>query len=214
MGTTQPIRDISEIEELKNYYYYEKPNLRNYALICLGINSALRISDLCGTSPIERWAEASWHQAFLSVRVTLRWDNVYDFMENHFYKHIIVIEQKTRKQAQIALNKNARHALDIYKNSILQLKPEDFLFPGKTPSSHLSRSQAFRLIKAAGQNLHFETSISCHSLRKTFGYHAWKSGAQPAILMNIYNHSSFHITKRYLGIDQDDKDQIFLEVNL
>ncbi len=192
MGTTQPIRDISEIEELKNYYYYEKPNLRNYALICLGINSALRISDL----------------------LTLRWDNVYDFMENHFYKHIIVIEQKTRKQAQIALNKNARHALDIYKNSILQLKPEDFLFPGKTPSSHLSRSQAFRLIKAAGQNLHFETSISCHSLRKTFGYHAWKSGAQPAILMNIYNHSSFHITKRYLGIDQDDKDQIFLEVNL
>jgi integrase len=192
MGTTQPIRDISEIEELKNYYYYEKPNLRNYALICLGINSALRISDL----------------------LTLRWDNVYDFMENHFYKHIIVIEQKTRKQAQIALNKNARHALDIYKNSILQLKPEDFLFPGKTPSSHLSRSQAFRLIKEAGQNLHFETSISCHSLRKTFGYHAWKSGAQPAILMNIYNHSSFHITKRYLGIDQDDKDQIFLEVNL
>ena len=192
MGTTQPIRDISEIEELKNYYYYEKPNLRNYALICLGINSALRISDL----------------------LTLRWDNVYDFMENHFYKHIIVIEQKTRKQAQIALNKNARHALAIYKNSILQLKPEDFLFPGKTPSSHLSRSQAFRLIKAAGQNLHFETSISCHSLRKTFGYHAWKSGAQPAILMNIYNHSSFHITKRYLGIDQDDKDQIFLEVNL
>ena len=192
MGTTQPIRDISEIEELKNYYYYEKPNLRNYALICLGINSALRISDL----------------------LTLRWDNVYDFMENHFYKHIIVIEQKTRKQAQIALNKNARHALDIYKNSILQLKPEDFLFPGKTPSSHLSRSQAFRLIKAAGQNLHFETSISCHSLRKTFGYHAWKSGAQPAILMNIYNHSSVHITKRYLGIDQDDKDQIFLEVNL
>ena len=57
MGTTQPIRDISEIEELKNYYYYEKPNLRNYALICLGINSALRISDL----------------------LTLRWDNVYDF---------------------------------------------------------------------------------------------------------------------------------------
>lgn len=32
--------------------------------------------------------------------------------------------------------------------------------------------------------------------------------------MVIYNHSSFQITKRYLGIEQDDKDRIFLDLNL
>lgn len=32
--------------------------------------------------------------------------------------------------------------------------------------------------------------------------------------MEIYNHSSFEITKRYLGIEQDDKDSVFLEINL
>lgn len=192
MSTTQPIRNIAEIEELKNYYYKENPNLRNYTLICLGMNSALRISDL----------------------LALRWKDVYDFPADHFVKHIVITEKKTGKQTQIALNKSALHALKIYKDSILQPKPADYLFPGKYESSHLSRSQAYRLIKSAGKKLHFETDISCHSLRKTFGYHAWKSGAQPVVLMNIYNHSSFQITKRYLGIDQDDKDQIFLDLNL
>lgn len=192
MSTTQPIRNVTEIEKLKNYYFYEKPNLRNYTLICLGMNSALRISDL----------------------LELCWKDVYHFSKQQFLKHIIVTEHKTKKQTQIALNQSALEALKLYKDSILSIKPEQYLFPGKEENSHLSRSQAFRVIKAAGKDLHFETDISCHSLRKTFGYHAWKSGAQPVVLMNIYNHSSFQITKRYLGIDQDDKDQIFLDVNL
>ena len=53
-----------------------------------------------------------------------------------------------------------------------------------------------------------------NSLRKTFGYHAWKKGVPPALIMSIYNHSSIEITKRYLSIDQDDKDQVFLKMNL
>lgn len=57
-------------------------------------------------------------------------------------------------------------------------------------------------------------TISCHSLRKTFGYQAWKEGAEPALLMAVFNHSSYNITKRYLCIDQDDKDELFLKMNL
>jgi len=32
--------------------------------------------------------------------------------------------------------------------------------------------------------------------------------------MSIYNHSSYEITKRYLGIDQLEKDKVFLETFL
>ena len=56
--------------------------------------------------------------------------------------------------------------------------------------------------------------VSCHSLRKTFGYHAWRQGVPPVLLMNIYNHSSFQVTKRYLGIEQDDRDRIFKNIEL
>ena len=59
-----------------------------------------------------------------------------------------------------------------------------------------------------------EGNISCHSLRKTFGYHAWKHGIQPALIMNLYNHSSMENTKRYLSIDQDERDSVYLNIEL
>ena len=34
------------------------------------------------------------------------------------------------------------------------------------------------------------------------------------MLMDIYNHSSFQITKRYLCIDQDERDDVFLRINI
>ena len=63
-------------------------------------------------------------------------------------------------------------------------------------------------------DLSFSCQISCHSLRKTFGYQAYNAGVNPTMLMMIFNHSSFAVTKRYLGIEQEDKDQVFLNINL
>ena len=51
-------------------------------------------------------------------------------------------------------------------------------------------------------------------MRKTFGYHAWKNGGQPALIMDIYNQSDIEITKHYLSIDQDEKDALFHKLNL
>ena len=191
MSTTQPIKNKKELSALKNFYLKKEPNLRNYALICTGINTALRISDI----------------------LELTWEDVYDFRQMHFRPHLTLQEKKTGKKTVIALNRSLQKALAIYKDSLPPQKPSQFIFPGKNSLS-LSRCQAFRIIRHAGTVLKFPERISCHTLRKTFGYHAWVAGASPAILMMIYNHSSFQITKRYLGIDQDDKDQVFLNLNL
>lgn len=43
---------------------------------------------------------------------------------------------------------------------------------------------------------------------------AWKQGTPPALLMDIYNHSSYRITQHYLGISQDERDEIYLKLDL
>jgi hypothetical protein len=34
-----------------------------------------------------------------------------------------------------------------------------------------------------------------------------------AVIMDIYNHSSFAVTKRYLGVCQDDRNQVYLNMS-
>ena len=87
------------------------------------------------------------------------------------------------------------------------------IFSRKQPVTK-NRSQAYRIVKTAAVHTTQEDCISCHSLRKTFGYHAWKQGTPPALLMDIYNHSSYRITQHYLGISQDERDEIYLKLDL
>lgn len=192
MSTSQPIRSTDELEAFRGFYLDKEPNLRNYAMICIGVNTALRISDL----------------------LALKWGEVYDFDKQCFKKHIIMYEKKTGKESRIALNGSIKSGLGKYMESLDYVKKGDYIFTGRYEGTHLSRSQAFRIIKHAAYVLNMERGISCHSMRKTFGYCAWKCGTQPALLMDIYNHSSYEITKRYLGIKQDDRDSVFLKVNL
>lgn len=191
MSTTQPIRKTCQLEEFKNYYRRKRPNPRNYALIILGLNTALRISDILKTT----------------------WDMVYDFENDKYRTHLHVKEQKTGKDTMVALNHAVISALESLKKS--GKFQGNYLFPSqKNPDMHISRSQAFRIIKKAAADTNLSEHISCHSLRKTFGYHAWKNGTPPALLMDIFNHSSYQITKRYLCIEQDEKDDVFFKINL
>lgn len=196
MSTTHPIKNKEELDTFRNYYF-EKGNIRNYTLVIMGLNTALRISDI----------------------LKLQWKDVYSEENGHCMKHLNIIEQKTGKQTSIALNASMTEALNIYHQSCADEKGfvsgKRYLFEStKNKSMPISRFQAFRIIKEAACQIGLTEHISCHSLRKTFGYYAWKQGTPPAMLMNIYNHSSYQITKRYLCIDQEDRDEIFMKINL
>lgn len=192
MSTCQPLRKKEDIQKMKDYFY-NREEWRNYALVIVGLNTALRINDI----------------------LHIQWKDVYNNKNNCFYSHIHLIEQKTKKEAFIVLNHAVIAALTIYKDSLKNFCDTDYIFcNSRAGNQPLSRVQAFRIIKETAKKNDLGDHISCHSLRKTFGYQAWKNGAEPALLMNIYNHSSYEITKRYLGIDQDDKDDLFLEMNL
>lgn len=56
--------------------------------------------------------------------------------------------------------------------------------------------------------------IGSHSLRKTFGYHAYASGVDLAIIQQILNHSSPRTTLVYIGIRREERDAVYLGLNL
>lgn len=194
MNTAQPIKDLEQLEHFKRYYREVKPNLRNYVLLILGLNTALRVSDL----------------------LTLQWWQVYDFASNTFRSHLCLVEQKTGKRSQIYINASVLQALALYKEELgrdgdVDAQSGEYLFPSRKKVP-ITRSQAWRIIKDAAENCNISGVISPHSLRKTFGYHACKRGVRPALLMDVFNHSSFEVTKRYLGIEQDDRDEVFRNI--
>ncbi|MDN6310633.1 MAG: tyrosine-type recombinase/integrase, partial [Psychroflexus sp.] len=74
--------------------------------------------------------------------------------------------------------------------------------------------QALVVLKEAAQAVGIKDNIGTHSLRKTWGYHAWKNGFNPALIMETLNHSNLAVTKRYLGIRQDDINDLYGQLNL
>ncbi|MCL2082640.1 MAG: tyrosine-type recombinase/integrase [Oscillospiraceae bacterium] len=183
--TTQPIRSKHQVRELATYYL-KKGEIRNHVLIMIGVHTALRISDL----------------------LRLRWEDVYDFERNRVRASFYIVEGKTHKTKTIALNKAAVKALTLLAASAAM--PGRFLIENPRTKRAISRIQAYRIIRAAAEALGFQQRVSPHSLRKSFGYFAWKSGVSPAVIMEIYNHSSLAVTRRYLGVTQDDKNEVYL----
>lgn len=192
MAKTEPIRTLDEINRLKEYFL-DKNNIRDYVLFTFGINTALRISDI----------------------LHLKWKNVFDFQNMVFLNHLITKEQKTQKTAIIKLNVQVCDALLLLKEVLGQVAPDDYIFQSQRHGNHpIHRTRAYTIIRNAARETQIEGIVSCHSLRKTFGYHAWKQGFPPALIMDIYNHSSIEVTKRYLSINQDDKDSLFSKLLL
>lgn len=189
MFATEPIRDVQQLKELADYYL-KKNQLRNHVMIVLGVYTALRISDL----------------------LSLTWEDVYDFQKEQFLRHIRMTERKTGKSKRIAINKFALRAL----KKLFPHRKGKFIFSnGRKVEKPISRVQAWRIITQGVKAVGIRGKISCHSLRKTFGYNAWKILHTPlTLLMEVFNHSSIQVTKRYLGIAQDDIDEVYLNIRL
>ncbi|MCR3760018.1 site-specific integrase [Clostridium felsineum] len=192
MNRVEPIRSEKKIRDLKNYLL-GAGNIRNYALVAFGLNTALRISDI----------------------LNLTWKDVFDFYEDSFKSHVYIVEKKTGKEKKFLLNNNAKLALKKLKNESKAVLGSDFVFKSREGHNKpITRFMAIKIIKNSCTSVGIKERIGCHSLRKTFGYHSWKKGVPIPILMELFNHSNQSITKLYLGISQDDIDDVYRLVEL
>lgn len=186
MEVVEPIRDKKKIEAMKKILYAD--NIRNYVLFVLGINSGIRVSDLCKLKDTE-----------------VKEDN------GKIKERIIIREKKTGKTKNYPINESAKKALIEY----LGVKsPEGkYLFASRKGGNPITRIQAYRILNDAAE-LVGVPRVGTHSLRKTFGYHAYINGTSITLLQRIFNHTTQKDTLRYIGITQDEIDEVYININL
>ena len=185
--TVEPIRDKYKIKQMYNHLNNINPK---YGLLFkFGLNTGLRISDI------------------LPVKV----NNIYN--NNHqFYQYFIVKEKKTGKEKKIMINDTLRKAIEIFVNNN-NLTENNYLFTSNK-GGHIGRVQAYRVLKESANVLGIE-NFGTHSLRKTWGYWTYKlSKHNIGLIMEAFNHSSQNITLRYIGINQDNIDELYTLVQL
>ena len=160
---------------------YRDKNYRISLLIGCGIFFGLRISDL----------------------LRLNWNMLLN-KEAKF----VMIEKKTGKRREVKINREfQKHIRDC--RAALHIEDMDepcFLSTKGKPYSVQWINLVFKELKDL-YNLKID-NFSTHSLRKTFGRKVFESSdnAELALvkLMELFNHSSVSITKRYLGLKQEE----------
>ena len=190
MEFVQPIRDAGKIELMKRILLHGANGPRDYLMFVLGINSGLRISDL----------------------LELKMKDIAD-KKGAPVKRISLREQKTGKAKDFPLGKSSVKAIAVYIKSVGAYEPCDYVFFSKK-GGRITRQHAWKILNAAARAAGIKDNIGTHTLRKTFGYHAYNQGVDIALLMETLNHSAQSITLRYIGITQDQKDRVYRGLNL
>ncbi|MDD3859788.1 MAG: tyrosine-type recombinase/integrase, partial [Bacteroidales bacterium] len=190
MNNVEPIRSKEKIYAIKQYILSDKYNqeyqARDYLLFVFGINSALRISDL------------------LSLKIKDVINSQGEIRESFKVK-----TKKTKKEIKILINDSVRKALKFYLDKEKFPDPNDYIFKTRT-GQNLDRIRAWVLIKKWVKAVGLDPSnYGTHTLRKSWGYHSRKNFGIPIELISEkLGHKSNLVTKRYIGISQEEINNI------
>ena len=180
--TVEPVRDKAKIKQM--YQYLNNKDPKYGLMLKFGLNTGLRISDILP----------------LKVKDVLN-------TNGNFHDYLIIKEKKTGKEKKIKLNDTLRGNIVAYVKRE-KLKCDDNLFASQK-GNHIGRVQAYRVLKAASYMVGIE-NFGTHSLRKTWGYWTYKASKyNVGLIMDTFNHSSQWITLRYIGVNQDQKDELY-----
>jgi integrase len=178
--TTADFLDWNEMTNLVR----KLENDNNYKLsflVSIGCFFGLRISDL----------------------LSLKWEQILGVDE------FTITEKKTQKKRTIRINPQLKnHILNCY-NHINPISIESNILISQK-GSVFSNQQINHLLKLMKEKYKLNIkNISSHTLRKTFArqvYNQNSDNAELALvkLMELLNHSSMAITKRYIGLRQEE----------
>ena len=186
----EPIRKIADVKRM--YAYLGKHHSQREAeCFLIGCNVALRAGDL------------------LSLK--------FSQMEG---SHVTLNEQKTGKKKRFPITKTVREAVARLKKFY-----EDknfiatYLFQSTSNrAAHLCQPICIQwlgcALKKGSKALEFQDNLNTHSMRKTWGYHAYENGADILYIQGLFNHVSQHITLRYIGVTKSTIEQLYIDNTL
>lgn len=166
------LRDLATTENKRKLYD------RNYMLFLLGVNTALRFSDLS--------------------RLTVE-----KVKDNRIYQR----DKKTRKENKITLNKEIYlEVMDYIKRN--KLYATDYLFwSNKGVNKPLTRIMGYNIMQQMKVGCKIPYNIGTHTLRKTYGYWFYRETGDIVALQSILNHSTPNQTLIYIGMQQKEVDE-------
>lgn len=195
MEFVDPIRDKKKIAQIKNLLRGEG-RYRDLLLFTVGVNSALRVSDL----------------------VQLQ---VHDFVdtEGNMQDSFRVREEKTDKGRIVTINDAMTDAFREYLVAYpgIVANPDNHLF-FNVKTGHfdepIGRKMVWVFMSEICAAVGLKGNYGSHTLRKTWGYHARISGVPLSFIMEMLNHSSEKVTLRYLGITADELAEVARNLNI
>ncbi len=195
MNFVEPIRDRKKIAQIKNLLRGQK-RFRDLLLFVVGINTALRISDLLQLQ--------IGH--FLGEQERIK-------------RRFWIKERKRGKRHEVVINTSIRETLGEYLEAYPDVREDsnNFVFFNSKANDYslpIKRGQAWKFINSICRDVGLSGNFGTHSLRKTWGYHARMQGVDLALIMHKLNHESIAYTKRYLGITDDELEAVINRLNL
>lgn len=179
----EPIRSLSAIKRMKKLL---EGNHRDYAILCLGLNSAFRLGDL----------------------LAIRYCDVVGLKDGG---ELEVREQKTGKVRKVNINGTCYDAIQNLINSRVY-KQDDFLFLSKR-GGPLTIPTVSTMVKTWAKNVGLKGRYSGHTLRKTFAYvNRVHFKVSLPILTKVLGHSSEAMTLEYMCIQDDEIKDVYQNV--
>ncbi|KOS24954.1 integrase [Bacillus anthracis] len=188
MEVVEALKDISQIEAMKKYL--KEHSQRDYLLFVIGINTGLKITEL----------------------LSMKFEDVLheDGTVKEFYS--LPVKDEKFKEA-VYLNTKVKEAFLVYVQSI-DVKRENYVFQSNKTTNSITRQQAYRVIHNAAEAVGIVGKIGTNSMRKTFGFHAYKRGIAIALLQKHFHHATPSETLKYLGISKGEEFKAEIDVDL
>jgi integrase len=138
-----------------------------------------------------------------SDTLSLKWEDLHD------KKEFELIERKTKKRRAIKINQQLHYHIENCYNRIKPLTLNEPIFKSQKDTIY-SIQRINVLLKNMKQEYNLKIkNFSSHSLRKAFGRAIFERSGENAELAiiklsQLFNHSSASITRKYLGISQQE----------